>query len=69
MSAFRVLFELSDKVTYVVMVAAMLECLGVPCLALAAVVCLAWYVARRHTHREIDREYERLCLETGRDIF
>lgn len=51
------------------MVAAMLECLGVPCLALVAVVYLAWHVARWHTHREMDREYERLCLEVGRDIF
>ncbi|MCL2583737.1 MAG: hypothetical protein FWE35_14940 [Streptosporangiales bacterium] len=30
---------------------------------------VAWHVARRHTHREIDREYEKLCTETGREIF
>ena len=51
------------------MIAGMLEWLIVPFVALTVVVYLAWFVARWHTHREIDREYERLCLETGRDIF
>lgn len=51
------------------MVAGMLEWLVAPYLVLALVVYIAWHLARRHTHREIDREYEQLCTETGREIF
>lgn len=51
------------------MLTGMLEWLVVPYLVLALGVYLAWHVARRQAHREIDREYERLCIETGREIF
>lgn len=51
------------------MLTGILEWLVAPYLVLALCVYLAWQVARRHAHREIDREYERLCTETGREIF
>lgn len=51
------------------MVTGIMEWLVAPYLVLALIVYIAWYVARRHTYREIDREYEELCVETGREIF
>ena len=51
------------------MVIGMIEWLAAPYLVLGGSVYLAWRMARRHTHRQIDHEYEQLCLETGREIF
>lgn len=51
------------------MVVMWLAWLAVPFLALAALVSAGRLAARWHTHREIDQAYERLCLETGHDIF
>ena len=48
---------------------AMLEWLAAPYLGLAAVTYVAWLALRGHTHREIDRDYEKLCLETGKDTW
>jgi hypothetical protein len=51
------------------MVNGMLEWLIVPYVVMVAVVYLAWRVTRRHTRRQIDHDYEQLCLRTGREIF
>lgn len=57
------------NVTYVAMIVMSLAWLALPFLALAGVGSVAWFVARWHTRREIDRAYEQLCRQTGKDIF